>query len=131
MLFPALTALLAIQAAEPAKPDCGDETQQGINRCATWRWRQADREMQARFEEVLDELETADREMRAEGYLGLSRPLILQEAQKSWLLFREQQCTLEGLEVAGGSMQPMVEAGCFARMARLRTKELRLGLFGE
>lgn len=44
--------------------------------------------------------------------------------QRAWLAFREAQCTLQGFDARGGSMQPMLENGCKAQMTEQRTRQL-------
>ena len=41
------------------------------------------------------------------------------------MTFRDAHCRLQSFEARGGSMQPMIEAGCRATIARARTAELR------
>lgn len=47
------------------------------------------------------------------------------ESQRAWLKFRDAQCAIEGGEVAGGSMQPMVVAQCKAGLTTQRAAQLR------
>jgi uncharacterized protein YecT (DUF1311 family) len=49
----------------------------------------------------------------------------LREAQRAWVAFRDAHCRLESYEARGGSMQPMLDAGCRATLTRARTAELR------
>ena len=130
MLFSTLFVLVAIQAAEPAKPQCEGATQQEMNACAAYKAGRADEIMQAKFDELMSLMEQEDRALRADGYLGLSRPLMLKASQQQWLGYRDQQCSFESFEFAHGSMQPMVGDECFARMARHRTMELQAALSG-
>lgn len=46
-------------------------------------------------------------------------------SQRAWLQFRDKQCTIEGAEFAGGSMQPLARGQCLARLTRERTAQLR------
>ncbi len=46
-------------------------------------------------------------------------------SQRAWLAFRDKQCAIEGAEFAGGSLQPMAQAQCLARLTRERTAQLR------
>ena len=51
---------------------------------------------------------------------------MLVKAQKSWLVYRDAQCEFEGFAARGGSLQPMLVAGCRAALTNERVKELKL-----
>ena len=55
----------------------------------------------------------------------LGEEATLREAQRAWVAFRDANCRLESFEARGGSMQPMLDAGCRATLTRARTAELR------
>jgi len=54
----------------------------------------------------------------------------LLKAQRTWLSFRDAECLAEALEYRGGSMMPMIESACAARLTKARTKDLQTA-FGE
>ena len=130
MLLATALAALVLQTADAGPLSCEGQTQQEMNACAAVRAAQAGDAMQVRFKALLSRMEEDDRSMREDGYLGMSRPLMLKAAQEHWLDYRDQQCSFEGFEFAHGSIQPMVEEECVARMTRLRTKELEAAFTG-
>ena len=58
---------------------------------------------------------------------GLSTPtrLLLRNAQRSWISFRDQECRLRASGVQGGSAFPMVQSMCVAQLTQERTRQLR------
>ena len=51
------------------------------------------------------------------------------DAQRAWIVFRDQACEAESLLARGGTMQPQLFHVCLARLTRQRTEDLRI--FGE
>ena len=49
----------------------------------------------------------------------------LRAAERAWVDYRNAQCTFEGASAEGGSMQPMVIAGCAKALTLRRTAELK------
>jgi uncharacterized protein YecT (DUF1311 family) len=93
--------------------DCPYQTQSGLNRCAEDVYKKADEALNAAYKEITrrlkDDAETAR---------------LLTAAQKAWIAFRDAECTFANAENAGGSIYPMVYAGCLSRLTKARTKEL-------
>ena len=50
----------------------------------------------------------------------------LRDAQRAWIAFRDRACEVEGMRYEGGSIQPMIVAGCLERLTRARSEDLRL-----
>lgn len=46
-------------------------------------------------------------------------------AQRAWLKFRDEQCSLESDYADGGSLQNVIYARCYFKMTRDRTKQLQ------
>lgn len=57
--------------------------------------------------------------------VGNQRRQLLRQAQTEWIQYRVKACEFESSGVAGGSLAPMVNAQCQARMTRDRTAELQ------
>ena len=55
----------------------------------------------------------------------------LQEAQRAWIKFRDAECESRADEFRGGSIMPMIYAGCAERLTKARTAELKERLKGE
>ncbi len=49
----------------------------------------------------------------------------LKEAETAWLKYRDTNCEFVADQFKGGSMRPMIAAGCLADMTKKRTTELR------
>jgi uncharacterized protein YecT (DUF1311 family) len=46
-------------------------------------------------------------------------------AQRTWIAYRDAQCEAAGFQARGGTMEPMLVAGCIADITEVRTKELK------
>ena len=102
--------LLALLLAAAA-PDCARATTQAdMNRCADGRAIRADAALNAAW-------------ARRYPALGPARPAFL-TAQRQWLRFRDAECAAEGAIYDGGSLRPMVVAGCRAELTEERTRRL-------
>ena len=49
----------------------------------------------------------------------------LKEAQTAWLKYRDTNCDFVADQYKGGTMRPMIYAGCLADVTKNRTSELR------
>ena len=86
-------------------------TQAGLNECAQQSFEAAT----ARYAAAYRTLESA----------ATSRQKIkLLKTQKAWLVYRTAACDLESSGVEGGSVRPMLNLQCAARMTDSRTTEL-------
>lgn len=112
-----LFALLLPAGAMAAEEilDCTDpQTQAAMNMCAGAEYRRADAELQRVYDALVRKL-AGDGDARNR----------LRSAQRAWLSYRDLDCGYEGHRFEGGSIAPMVEAGCLAERTRERTKVLR------
>jgi uncharacterized protein YecT (DUF1311 family) len=64
----------------------------------------------------------ADKDLDA-GEKGAEKALL--KAQRAWIDYRDGQCEAEGFQARGGTMEPMLVAGCIANLTDQRTKELK------
>jgi uncharacterized protein YecT (DUF1311 family) len=46
-------------------------------------------------------------------------------AQRAWIAYRDAECEARGFQARGGTMEPMLVAGCIADVTDARTKELK------
>lgn len=108
----AAAALLAAPAlAEDI--DCSKAMDQNtLNRCADIDYQKADKALNAAYGKL----------MAALGDQGLKSKL--KAAQKSWIQFRDNECIYQTADNEGGSIHPMVYAGCLTRLTKERTKAL-------
>ena len=54
---------------------------------------------------------------------GAEKALV--KAQRAWIDYRDAQCDAFGFQARGGTMEPMLVAGCLAEETDKRTKELK------
>lgn len=100
-------ALLAATVAFPAAA----QTQGAMNAQAMRQAEAADRALNARYAATVASVSPATK-------------LLLRDAQRSWMAFRDRQCAFEASGVKGGSAYPMVYSGCLARVTKERTRDL-------
>lgn len=109
-----IIAGVMLTAAAPAQAaDCKNAMdQQSMNRCADLEYRAAD----ARLNDIYGRLMATLGDDRLRTKLRL--------AQRAWIGFRDSECTFETADNEGGSIYPMVYAGCLARLTKERTHTL-------
>lgn len=76
------------------------------------------------------EFQAADAELnkaygRLAGILEADEKALLKEAELAWIKYRDSNCTFESSQYAGGTMRPMIESFCLARVTKARTAELK------
>lgn len=110
----AMVALVAALGPALATPSgkCAGSTQTELNQCAGAELKQTDAAMNAAYGQLMKQIGPKARES-------------LRDAQKAWLPFRDKSCALEALGSEGGSIQPMVLAGCLAKLTTERTEALK------
>jgi uncharacterized protein YecT (DUF1311 family) len=129
-----ITAFVALLlAAQDPQWNCENpQAQQEMNYCAAEDFRRADAELNTVYRTAITNAQAADRDYAglADGGGGPSdggpgEEATLRAAQRAWIALRDANCRLESFEARGGSMQPMIDAGCRATMTRARIAELR------
>ena len=98
-------------------------TQTDMNACAAMDAHVADGRINRQWSATYAVMKKRDNADTSRGG-GPGYAAALLAAQRAWLQYREKQCVVEGLEVSGGSMQPMVISNCRAQMTDARTKQL-------
>ncbi|WP_256926676.1 lysozyme inhibitor LprI family protein [Sphingomonas sp. TZW2008] len=110
----------ALLCATPAAA----QTQAQMNASAGTDYRRADVAMTAQWKATYAYMKREDAQnaagARSPGYAAATLA-----SQRAWLTFRNAQCAIEAKEVEGGSMAPMVRAGCLTRLTKERTKQLK------
>jgi uncharacterized protein YecT (DUF1311 family) len=76
------------------------------------------------------EFQAADAELnkaynRLAGILDADEKALLKESELAWIKYRDSNCTFESSQYAGGTMRPMIESFCLARVTKARTAELK------
>jgi uncharacterized protein YecT (DUF1311 family) len=110
-----LLTLASLILATPALAgDCRNAmNQNAMTRCAEAEYQAADAGLNAAYGRLLAALD--DPGFRAK----------LKASQRAWIEFRDRECTYQTADNEGGSIHPMVYAGCLARLTRQRTSELQ------
>jgi uncharacterized protein YecT (DUF1311 family) len=103
--------------------DCANAmTQSDMNRCATADLAKADAALNRQWKLTLAGMREADRQPHKDGRPGYADQLL--KAQRAWLAYRDAHCVSDGYVMRGGSAEPMLQAGCRARLTEERTKQL-------
>lgn len=94
------------------RPNCSNpQTQVEMNICAGESLQKADRELNRVYQLVTPKLPRAKRQK-------------LVNAQTAWIKFRDTECQFSASFAEGGTMQPMLQAGCLEEITEQRTAEL-------
>lgn len=120
ILLGAAAAMLI--AAAPARADeadgidCGSDmlNQSEMNICADKDYRKADTALNAAYRKAAAGLDAHNRDL-------------LRESERAWIKFRDAECTYQAAPNEGGSIYPLVYAGCLTRLTMDRTKQLKAG----
>ena len=133
---PVLAVLLVAPFAAgsaAAQAICPDTTgvQANLNECAQRSYRASDDALNAAWSKARDWAAAEDERQRRAGFEGFDsvdgpKPAsnLLLEAQRAWLVYRDNHCAAENLETSNGSMWPMTFTNCLERLTRERTEEL-------
>ena len=111
----ALLALVPARADEADGIDCAHAmAQQDMNICADKDYRKADAELNRVYKKTVAGLD------------GHSRDL-LRASQREWIKFRDAECIYQSAQNEGGSIYPLVYAGCLTALTMERTKQIKAG----
>ncbi|MGU3389580.1 lysozyme inhibitor LprI family protein [Sphingomonas sp. M1A8_2b] len=94
-----------------------------MTRCAYEGYKRADAQMNARWRKALARRRYLDKSNPMPGVTTSEAGLIA--AQRAWSAYRDTQCVAEGQAMRGGSLEPMIEGQCLARLTRERTAYLK------
>ncbi len=122
MALYALMAAVGCGGAQAEVVCVEDGNQAEMNTCAADDFGKADAELNGLWETVIAGAKRLDEGLN-DGQPGYEETL--RQGQRAWLEYRDRQCDLEGFDVRGGSMEPMVRLTCLAIMTRERIKELQ------
>jgi uncharacterized protein YecT (DUF1311 family) len=62
---------------------------------------------------------------RLAGILDADEKALLKTSELAWIKYRDSDCVFESSQYAGGTMRPMIESFCLARVTKARTAELK------
>jgi uncharacterized protein YecT (DUF1311 family) len=83
-----------------------------MNVCAANDFQKADVELNAAYGELMGRVSEKGR-------------VLLRDAQRAWIAYRNRQCAFNTARTAGGSINPMVRSQCFAELTKTQTAVLR------
>ena len=115
LLFAGLSVgFLNLPAVAQTEPDCKNPmTQVEMTICAGRAAKASDRELNRVY-----------RQVRAK-YKGTAQDNRLVTAQLAWMKFRDAECTMAAGRFEGGTIAPMIYAGCVDRLTQQRTQDLK------
>ena len=115
LLFASLSVgFLAYPSLAQTKPNCKNPmTQLEMNVCAGQAAKASDRELNRVY-----------RQVRAK-YKGTAQDNRLVTAQLAWIRFRDAECAVAAGRFEGGTIAPMIYAGCVDRLTQQRTQDLK------
>lgn len=107
-----------LMAAAPALgADCADKkTQSEMNACFNGSFASADKTLNTLYQRLMKKLEPADAKL-------------LQDAQRSWISFRDKHCAFVANPNSGGSIYPTIFASCATTVTATRAAQLRDRLY--
>ncbi len=102
------------QSAQTAEDPCAPEAQRSpqLMACA-----------ERHLKEAEAELRDARRKLSAD--LSAQTRLKMRRAERAWLGYRKSNCEAEASIYEGGTIQPLMQTRCLARVTRARAEELR------
>lgn len=132
LLFLFLLPLLAVQQATTPQNPCVEKpiSQRQMDNCAAFEYKQADAHLNNVYRKALqymtDDLTRAQqrgdqRQIKYEETAIAS----LKEAERTWVSYRDIQCTAATQQYEGGSMAPMIYSQCLTTLTEHRTVDLK------
>ncbi|MCF8998131.1 lysozyme inhibitor LprI family protein [Acinetobacter nectaris] len=92
--------------------DCKNAiSQSDMNICANIAFKESDRMLNDTFQKIISSKD-----------IGFQK--ILKQAQRSWIKFRDDDCTVQSYPTREGSVQPMIYANCLKEKTDLRIADL-------
>ena len=103
--------------------NCKDpQDQSTMTMCAGLDFEKADKELNTLWPKLKADAETSDKDTGKTEFFDA-----LIASQRAWIVFRNAECSWQGFEAHGGSLEPMIVNGCSARLTRERIKQLQTG----
>jgi uncharacterized protein YecT (DUF1311 family) len=116
LLFAALCAAAAVgaraQKERQIQPCEGNGSQAEASACAYKEYKAADAELNKVYGRLAGVLDAEDKAS-------------LKESELAWIKYRDATCAFESSQYKGGTMRPMIESFCLARVTRARAAELK------
>lgn len=122
----ALVAALLLLPGAAFAGDCANaQSQAEMTDCAGKEFQAADAQLNATYKQAVAAAHDFDSGLQP---AQQGAETALRAAQRAWLGYRDAACASEGYLYHGGTMEPMVEAACMARLTRQRTEDLKVFL---
>ena len=119
----AAAGMIVAGVAQAQEPDCKNpQTQADMTFCEQSRYETADTALNEQWKKTRAALAATDKDLD-EKDRGAEKALLT--AQRAWISYRDAQCEAYGFQARGGTMEPMLVAGCLANLSDERTKELK------
>lgn len=116
-----ILAVLSLPAGAQEMDCANTMVQMELNQCAYQDWEAADAELNAAYTQAMTLLQGWDENLPKNERGG---SVLLKEAQRAWITFRDKACAAEGYGVKGGSAEPLVIYGCMRLLTQERTAHL-------
>lgn len=113
-----LSGAVFAQAPEP----CRTRTTIEINQCAQQALARKDKELNVAYQALLKSLDPSGKSEQVD-YAGTRR--LLQQAQRAWVQFRDNDCKAKYTLNAGGTVRDIVALSCQIEHTEQRTKQLK------
>jgi uncharacterized protein YecT (DUF1311 family) len=111
-----LTLALLLLAGPAAAQNCADaQSQTDMDVCAGQDFDKADAALNAVYKQLMAKISP-------DGQVSLKK------AEKSWLVYRDNQCAFNTLGTAGASVNPMVRAICQTQLTEAQIAQLKAQL---
>ncbi|RFB90936.1 urease-associated protein [Rhizobium leguminosarum bv. trifolii] len=115
--------LLMADSASAQDIDCQNpHTQSDMTSCEAARHETADKALNVQYKKTRAALAAVDKDFDGD-MKGAEQALV--KAQRAWIDYRDAECDAFGFQARGGTMEPMLVAGCLANITDKRTKELK------
>ncbi len=100
------------QKERPIHPCEGNGSQAEASACAHEEYKAADAALNKVYGQLAGVLDAEDK-------------AALKESELAWIKYRDATCAFESSQYKGGTMRPMIESFCLARVTKARAAELR------
>lgn len=91
------------------------QTQLEMNQAANAKYKKADAELNKVYKQLIS-------------ILTQSEKLLLIQAEKDWVKFRDSSCKFESSQYEGGSIKPLVYSTCLEDLTRKRILEIKASI---
>lgn len=108
--------------AEEKLPCTDKDTTYDIKMCLKDAFEQADAELNRAYKVLRQAAEQWDARQETEEGKGAVKALIA--AQRAWIVYRDQNCIVEGFRARGGSLESVFVTHCEIKLTKVRTKEM-------